>query len=74
MASPYCKGVFVMGDTYRWTQPGWDGLAGTKSKKHQSRDHGTLRGDKRWRFVKGVRNVRHNLQRKINDLRLKEAL
>jgi len=67
-------GVVVMSDTYRWTQPGWDGPLGTKSMKHQSRDHGTLLGWKNWRFVKGVKNIRHNLQKKINELRLREAL
>ena len=63
-----------MSDTRRWIQPGWDGPPGTQSQKHQSRDHGTLMGWKNWRFVKGVKNIRHNLQRKIDALRWKEAL
>lgn len=72
MASPHSEGTFEVSDTYRWIQPGWDGPIGTMSKKHQSRDHSTLRGDKRWRFVKGVKNTRHNILKKVDDLRLKE--
>lgn len=62
-----------MSDTYRWIQPGWDGPAGTMSKKHQSRDRCTLNKLKRdWRFTKGIKNTRYNLRSKIDDLRLKE--
>jgi hypothetical protein len=64
-----------MSDTYRWTQPGWDGPDGTMSKKHQSRDHGPLNRLKRdWRFMKDIKNIRYNLQRKIDDLRLREGV
>lgn len=44
------------------------------SAKHQDADrsHGSQKA--KHRFVKGVKNSRHNLLRKVDELRLKEAL
>jgi hypothetical protein len=60
-----------MSDTQRWTQPGWDGLPGTKSKKHQARDKSTRK--QVLCFTALGKNTLYNLRRKIDSLRLREA-
>jgi hypothetical protein len=47
-------------------------LPGTQSKKHQQRDHGSLRGH--WSFCNCYKNTRYNLLRKISELRKQEHL
>lgn len=78
-----------MSDTYRWVHPTWDedhphwpvdGQFGnkkpTQSRKHQCRDRhdGMSQRSKKSRFSKYTRNTQYNLERKIDDLRLRENL
>jgi hypothetical protein len=68
-----------MSDTRRWVQPGWGPdhpawhYPDVKTVKHQSRDRRSRQARKNHKFIKGLKNSRHNLQRKLEQLQLKES-
>ena len=71
-----------MSDTIRKATPGWgpghpffDRVFGSRTKKWQERDNKGFTAFRRThRFTKGLKNSKHNLGRKIDELRLDEAM
>jgi hypothetical protein len=65
-------GKFFRGPAYRG-EPVEQQVSFTKSKKHQTKDRSGPQSKKNHRFIKGVKNTRANLLKKIERLRDKEA-
>ena len=74
-----------MSDTRRHCDPEWkwapgvpefDELFGDKifSRKHQEKDRRSKEAAKSHKFVKGRKNSRYNLQRKAEEVNLKEQM